>query len=47
MTEFVMMKSAYRVTPYFIKTALPRKKGEGVILNVKSNLLPQRVQLLP
>ncbi len=46
MMEFVMMKSAYQVTPYFVKTALPRKKGRGVILYVKSNLLPQRV-LLP
>ncbi len=45
--EFVMMKSAHQVTPYFAKTALPRKKGEGVILCVKSNLLPQRVLLPP
>ncbi len=40
MMEFVMMKSAYQVTPYFVKTALPRKKGGGVILFDKSNLLP-------
>ncbi len=44
--EFVMMKFAYQVTPYFVKIALPIKKGGGVILYVTSNLLPQRV-LLP
>ncbi len=30
MMEPVMMKSAYRITPYFVKTALPRKK-EGAL----------------
>ncbi len=45
MMEFVMMKFAYQVTPYFVKIVLPIKKG-GVILYVTSNLLPQRV-LLP
>ncbi len=47
MMEFVMMKSAYQVTPHFVKTALPRKKGVDVILYVKSNLLPQRGLLPP
>ncbi len=47
MIEFVMMKSAYQVTPFFVKTVLPRKKGGEVILYVKSNLLPQRVLLPP
>ncbi len=45
--EFVMLKSAYQVTHYFVKTARPRKKGRGVILYVKSNLLPQLVLLPP
>ncbi len=46
MMEFVIMKSAYQVTPYFVKTAVP-KKGGDVILNVKPNLLSQRVLLPP
>ncbi len=46
MMEFVMMKSAYQVTPYLVKTALPKKRGV-VILYVISNLLPQRVLLPP
>ncbi len=42
--KFVIMKSAY--TPFFVKAALPIKKGD-VILYVKSNLLPQRLLLTP
>ncbi len=46
MMEFVMMTSAYQGTSFFVMTALPIKKGGGVIFYVKSNLLPKRV-LLP